>query len=78
VSKEWSDVPYDDPVTRHSADAASRAAQRRVHPAHPLAGDVLTFDQLAEHVIWADLQPPAVDVHTITVRCSSARNWKPR
>jgi hypothetical protein len=33
---------------------------------------LLTFNQLAEYVIWADLQPPAVDVNTIIVRCSGA------
>jgi hypothetical protein len=38
------------------------AAQRRV----------LTFDQLAEHVIWAVLQPPAVDVNTIIFRRCTA------
>jgi hypothetical protein len=32
----------------------------------------LTFNQLAEYVIWALLQPPAVDVDTIIVRCFGA------
>jgi hypothetical protein len=37
-------------------------------------GDVLTNNQLAEYVIWALLQPPAVDVDvdTIIVRCFGA------
>jgi hypothetical protein len=30
---------------------------------------LLTFNQLAEHLIWALFQPPAVDVDTIIVRC---------
>jgi NADP-dependent 3-hydroxy acid dehydrogenase YdfG len=29
---------------------------------------LLTSDQLAEYVIWAVLQPPAVDVNTIIFR----------
>jgi len=29
---------------------------------------LLTFEQLAEYVIWAVLQPPAVDVNTIIFR----------
>jgi hypothetical protein len=33
---------------------------------------LLTFNQLAKHLIWAVLQPPAVDVNTIIVRCSCA------
>ena len=30
------------------------------------------FNQLAEYVIWALLQPPDVDVDTIIVRCFGA------
>jgi hypothetical protein len=40
--------------------------------ARPPEGDLLTFNQLAEYVIWALLQPPAVDVDTIIVRCFGA------
>jgi len=43
-----------------------------VNPARPPEGDLLTFNQLAEYVIWALLQPPAVDVDTIIVRCFGA------
>ena len=33
----------------------------------PPEGGLLTFNQLAEYLIWA-VQPPAVDVYTIIVR----------
>jgi hypothetical protein len=50
--------------------------QQAVHPARPPEGDLLTFNQLAEYVIWALLQPSAVDVDvdvdTIIVHCFGA------
>jgi hypothetical protein len=33
---------------------------------------LLTFNQLADYLIWAAIQPPAVDVNTIIVRCCCA------
>jgi hypothetical protein len=33
---------------------------------------LLTFNQLAEYLIWEVLQPPAVDVNTIIVSCCGA------
>jgi hypothetical protein len=33
---------------------------------------LLTFNHLAEYLIRAVLQPPAVDVYTIIVRCCGA------
>jgi hypothetical protein len=38
----------------------------------PPEGGLLTFNQLAEYLIWAVLQPPGVDVYTIIVRCCGA------
>jgi hypothetical protein len=38
----------------------------------PAEGGLLAFNQLAEYLIWAALQPPAVDVNTIIVRCCCA------
>jgi hypothetical protein len=56
-----------------SGSTATRPQTRSaagVHPARPPEGDLFTFNQLAEYVIWALLQPPAVD--TIIIPCFGA------
>jgi hypothetical protein len=49
-----------------------RTTAADVHPARRPESSLLTFNRLAEYLIWAVLQPPAVDVKTIIVRCSGA------